>query len=153
MCIRDRINKIRVIDQDLMRAMLPDELVLENRLRGLTPDAPTLRGSAQNPDAFFQGREACNPFHNAVPGIVQQSMDELAERTGRRYNLVDYHGAPDAERVIVIMGSGAGAVRETVDVLIARGEKVGYITVRPVSYTHLRAHETVLDLVCRLLLE
>ena len=124
------INKISLVGEDVMRAMLPDELVLENRLRGLTPDAPTLRGSAQNPDAFFQGREACNPFHNAVPGIVQQSMDELAERTGRRYNLVDYHGAPDAERVIVIMGSGAGAVRETVDVLIARGEKVGYITVR-----------------------
>ncbi|HEY8654662.1 MAG TPA: pyruvate:ferredoxin (flavodoxin) oxidoreductase, partial [Dermatophilaceae bacterium] len=100
------INKISLVGEDVMRAMLPDELVLENRLRGLTPDAPTLRGSAQNPDAFFQGREACNPFHNAVPGIVQQSMDELAERTGRRYNLVDYHGAPDAERVIVIMGSG-----------------------------------------------
>jgi len=124
------INKISLVGEDVMRAMLPDELVLENRLRGLTPDAPTLRGSAQNPDVFFQGREASNSYHDAVPGIVQQSMDEFADRTGRQYNLVDYHGAPDAERVIVIMGSGAGAVRETVDVLIARGEKVGYITVR-----------------------
>jgi pyruvate-ferredoxin/flavodoxin oxidoreductase len=124
------INKISVVDEDLMRAMLPDELVLENRLRGLTPDAPTARGTAQNPDAFFQGREASNSYHNAVPGIVEQTMDEFAERTGRRYNLVEYHGAPDAERVIVIMGSGAGAVGETVDTLVARGEKVGYLTVR-----------------------
>ena len=124
------INKIRVVGEDVMRAMVPDDLVLEHRMRGLTPDAPTLRGTAQNPDAFFQGREASNPFHDAVPGIVQQSMNEFAERTGRQYNLVDYHGAPDAERVIVIMGSGAGAVRETVDTLIARGEKVGYLNVR-----------------------
>jgi len=124
------INKISVVDESLMRAMLPDELVLENRLRGLTPDAPTVRGTAQNPDAFFQGREASNSYHDAVPGIVAQTMDEFAEATGRRYNLVDYHGAPDAERVIVIMGSGAGAVRETVDTLVARGEKVGYLTIR-----------------------
>ena len=108
------INKISVISDDVMRAMQPDDLVLKHRMRGLTPDAPTLRGSAQNPDTFFQNREACNPFHDAVPGIVQQTMDELAERTGRRYDLVEYHGAPDAERVIVIMGSGAGAVGETV---------------------------------------
>jgi pyruvate-ferredoxin/flavodoxin oxidoreductase len=124
------INKISVVGHDVMRAMLPDELVLDYRLRGLTPDAPTLRGSAQNPDVFFQGREASNSYHDAVPGIVQQTMDEFAERTGRQYNLVDYHGAPDAERVIVIMGSGAGAVRETVDTLVSRGEKVGYLTVR-----------------------
>src|SRR6185503_12095106 len=124
------INKIRVISDDVMRAMHPDDLVLEHRMRGLTPDAPTLRGSAQNPDTFFQNREACNPFHDAVPGIVQQTMDEFAERTGRRYDLVEYHGAPDAERVIVIMGSGAGAVGETVDALVAKGEKVGYLVVR-----------------------
>jgi pyruvate-ferredoxin/flavodoxin oxidoreductase len=124
------INKISVVGEDLMRAMLPDELVLENRLRGLTPDAPTARGTAQNHDAFFQGREASNSYHNAVPGIVEQTMDEFEELTGRRYNLVDYHGAPDAERVVVIMGSGAGAVGETVDTLVARGEKVGYLTIR-----------------------
>ncbi|MEP7036106.1 MAG: pyruvate:ferredoxin (flavodoxin) oxidoreductase, partial [Actinomycetota bacterium] len=124
------INKIRVIRDDVMRAMLPDDLVLEHRMRGLTPDAPTLRGTAQNPDVFFQAREACNPFHDAVPKIVQDTMDEFAEHTGRAYNLVEYHGAADAERVIVIMGSGAGAVGETVDALVARGEKVGYLTVR-----------------------
>ena len=124
------INKIQVVGADVMRAMMPDDLVLEYRMRGLTPDAPTMRGSAQNPDVFFQGREASNSFHAAVPGIVQQSMNEFAEHTGRQYNLVDYHGAPDAERVIVIMGSGAGAVGETVDALVARGEKVGYITMR-----------------------
>src|SRR5665648_1239466 len=123
-----------------MRAMLPDELVLDYRLRGLTPDAPTLRGSAQNPDVFFQGREASNSFYDAVPGIVQQSMNKFAEHTGRQYNLVEYHGAPDAERVIVIMGSGAGAVRETVDALVASGEKVGYLNVRlyrPLSLIHI----------------
>jgi pyruvate-ferredoxin/flavodoxin oxidoreductase len=124
------INKINLVSEDTMKAMLPDELVLDYRLRGLTPDAPTLRGTAQNPDVFFQGREASNSYHDAVPGLVQKSMDEFAELTGRQYNLVDYHGAPDAERIIVIMGSGAGAVRETVDTLVARGEKVGYITVR-----------------------
>ncbi|MCY7288820.1 MAG: pyruvate:ferredoxin (flavodoxin) oxidoreductase, partial [Cryobacterium sp.] len=124
------INKISVISDDVMRAMQPDDLVLEHRMRGLTPDAPTLRGSAQNPDTFFQNREACNPFHDAVPEIVQQTMDEFAERTGRKYDLVEYHGAPDAERVIVIMGSGAGAVGETVDALVADGQKVGYVLVR-----------------------
>ncbi len=124
------INKIRVVGEDVMRAMMPDDLVLEHRMRGLTPDAPTLRGTAQNPDVFFQAREACNPFHDAVPRIVQNTMNEFAEQTGREYNLVEYHGASDAERVIVIMGSGAGAVRETVDALVARGEKVGYLTIR-----------------------
>jgi len=124
------INKINVLDERVMAAMMPDELVLENRLRGLTPDAPTVRGTAQNPDAFFQGREASNSYHDAVPAIVATTMEEFAEHTGRRYDLVEYHGAPDAERVIVIMGSGAGAVRETVDTLVARGEKVGFITVR-----------------------
>jgi len=124
------INKIRVVGEDVMRAMMPDDLVLEHRMRGLTPDAPTLRGTAQNPDVFFQAREACNPFHDAVPRIVQNTMNEFEELTGRRYNLVEYHGAPDAERVIVIMGSGAGAVQETVDALVARGQKVGYLTIR-----------------------
>ena len=124
------INKIRIVGADAMRAMMPDDLVLEHRMRGLTPDAPTLRGTTQNPDVFFQAREASNTYHDAVPGIVQSSMDEFAAHTGRQYNLVDYHGAPDAERVIVIMGSGAGAVEETVDALVAQGEKVGYVTVR-----------------------
>ena len=96
----------------------------------MTPDAPVVRGTAQNPDAFFQAREAANPFYDAVPGIVTEVMDELAARTGRRYGLVDYHGAPDADRVIVIMGSAAGAVEETVDALNATGQKVGVLVVR-----------------------
>ena len=98
--------------------------------RGLTPDAPVVRGTAQNPDVFFQAREASNPYHLAVPGIVQEVMDELATRTGRRYGLVDYHGASDADRVIIVMGSASGAVEETVDTLVAAGEKVGMLRIR-----------------------
>ena len=89
-----------------------------------------MRGTAQNPDVFFQAREACNPYHLAVPGIVQEVMDELAGRTGRHYRLVDYHGSPDAERVIVAMGSATGAIEETVDALVAAGEKVGLLRIR-----------------------
>ena len=95
-------------------------------LAGLTPDAPVVRGTAQNPDVFFQAREASNPFHLAVPGIVEEVMDEFAARTGRRYGLADYHGAADAERVILVMGSAAGAIEETVDTLVAAGERVGH---------------------------
>src|SRR5690606_1655196 len=91
---------------------------------------PVIRGTAQNPDVFFQAREAANLFHEAVPGIVQEVFDEVAERTGRRYSLVEYHGAPDAEHVVVLMGSGAGAVAESVDALVAAGAKVGMATVR-----------------------
>ncbi len=96
----------------------------------MTPDAPTLRGTAQNPDVFFQAREAANPYYDAVPGIVTEVFDELAARTGRRYGLVDYVGATDAERVIVLMGSAAGAATEAVETLTAAGEKVGLLTVR-----------------------
>ncbi len=110
--------------------MIDDDLVVEHRLRALNPNRPVLRGTAQNPDVFFQAREACNPFHNAVPGIVQADMDHLAKLTGRAYHLFDYHGAPDAERVVVLMGSGVGAAQEAVDHLVARGEKVGVVAVR-----------------------
>ena len=96
----------------------------------MTPDAPTLRGTAQNPDVFFQAREAANPFYDAVPGIVSEVFDELAARTGRRYGLVDYVGAADAERVIVLMGSAAGAATEAVETMVAAGEKVGLLTIR-----------------------
>ena len=89
-----------------------------------------MRGTAQNPDVFFQAREASNPFHLAVPGIVEEVMDEFAARTGRRYGLADYHGAPDAERVILVMGSAAGAIEETVDTLVAAGERVGMLRLR-----------------------
>ena len=124
------VNKIQLVSKEQMRAMIREEDVLAHRERGLTPDAPQLRGTAQNPDVFFQAREACNPFYNAVPAAVQECMDEFAELTGRRYSLVEYHGAPDAERVVVIMGSAWGTARETVDALVAKGEKVGALTVR-----------------------
>jgi pyruvate-ferredoxin/flavodoxin oxidoreductase len=124
------VNKIALLDDDDLRALVRDDDVLAFRARGLTPDAPVVRGTAQNPDSFFQAREACNSFYLAVPGIVGQVMDELAERTGRRYGLVDYHGSADADRVVVVMGSAAGAVEETVDTLVAAGERVGVLKVR-----------------------
>ena len=124
------INKIAALDESDIRALVRDEDVLAFRRRGLTPDAPVVRGTAQNPDVFFQAREASNPYHLAVPGIVQDVMDELAARTGRQYGLVDYHGAPDADRVIVVMGSASGAVEETVDTLVAAGDKVGMVRIR-----------------------
>ena len=124
------INKIEVLDEADIRALVRDDDVLAFRTRGLTPDAPVVRGTAQNPDVFFQAREASNPYHLAVPGIVQDVMDELASRTGRHYGLVDYHGAPDADRVIVVMGSASGAVEETVDTLVAEGETVGMLRIR-----------------------
>ncbi|CAN5553800.1 pyruvate:ferredoxin (flavodoxin) oxidoreductase [soil metagenome] len=124
------VNKIALVDDDDLRALVREQDVLDFRARGLTPEAPVIRGTAQNPDVFFQAREAANPYYDALPAIVTEVLDEFAERTGRRYGLVDYQGAPDAERVIVIMGSGAGAVAETVDALVARGEKVGMLTVR-----------------------
>jgi pyruvate-ferredoxin/flavodoxin oxidoreductase len=107
-----------------------DDDVVAFRSRAMTPDAPVLRGTAQNPDVFFQAREAANPFYLAVPGLVQEVMDRFAARTGRRYGLVDYVGAPDAERVVVVMGSAAGAAEEAVEVLAAAGEPVGLLKVR-----------------------
>ncbi|HLO34749.1 MAG TPA: pyruvate:ferredoxin (flavodoxin) oxidoreductase, partial [Candidatus Deferrimicrobium sp.] len=124
------INRIAVLETDDVRALIRDEDVLAFRRRGLTPEAPVVRGTAQNPDVFFQAREAANPYHLAVPGIVEEVFAELAARTGRRYGLVDYHGAPDADRVIVVMGSAAGAIEETVDTLTAAGEKVGLLRIR-----------------------
>jgi pyruvate-ferredoxin/flavodoxin oxidoreductase len=124
------INVIEPLDDDVIRALVPDEFVAAHRERALTPDRPLLRGSAQNPDVFFQAREAASPFYAATPAIVDEAMEHLAEWTGRRYRLFDYAGAPDAERVIVLMGSAAGAATEAVDALIAQGEKVGLVTVR-----------------------
>ena len=124
------INKIAVLEDDDVRALVRDDDVLAFRTHGLTPDAPVVRGTAQNPDVFFQAREASNPYHLAVPGIVQNVMDELATRTGRQYGLVDYRGTPDADRVIIVMGSASGAVEETVDTLNAAGEKVGMLRIR-----------------------
>ncbi len=124
------IDKIALLETDDIRALVRDDDVLAFRARGMTPDAPFVRGTAQNPDVFFQAREASNPYHLAVPGIVGEVMDELAARTGRRYGVVDYHGAADADRVIVVMGSAAGAVEETVDTLNATGERVGLLRIR-----------------------
>ena len=124
------VNKIALLEPDDLRALVRDEDVLAFRARGMTPDAPVVRGTAQNPDVFFQAREASNPYHLAVPGIVETVFDELAERTGRRYHLVDYHGAPDADRVVIVMGSANGAVEETVETLVAAGERVGVLEVR-----------------------
>ncbi|MFM2105228.1 MAG: pyruvate:ferredoxin (flavodoxin) oxidoreductase [Chloroflexota bacterium] len=124
------INRIATLDEATIRALIREDDVLAHRARGLTPDAPSIRGTAQNPDAFFQAREASNPFHAAVPAIVEEVLDELAERTGRHYGLVEYHGAPDADRVVVVIGSAVGAVRETVDALNAAGERVGCVAVR-----------------------
>ena len=124
------VNRIELLEPEDLRALVREDDVLAFRARGLTPDAPSVRGTAQNPDVFFQAREACNPYHDAVPGIVQGVFDELAERTGRAYHLVDYHGAPDADRVIVVMGSAAGAIEETVEALNAAGERVGVLEVR-----------------------
>ena len=124
------INKIAILAKEDLQALIREEDVLALRARQLSPEKPVVRGTAQDPDVYFQGREASNPYHLAVPGIVQGVFDELAARTGRQYHLVDYVGAPDAERVVVAMGSAAGAVEETVSALVARGEKVGMLAVR-----------------------
>lgn len=124
------LNGVEPIPEATIREMIDPELVQAHRERALNPDCPTLRGSAQNPDVFFQAREAVNPFYDAAPQTVQQVMDELASQTGRQYRLFDYVGAEDATRVIVLMGSGVGAVEEAVRHLLARGEKVGLLKVR-----------------------
>jgi pyruvate-ferredoxin/flavodoxin oxidoreductase len=124
------VMKIEQLTDDDMRAMIDDELIRKHRERALNPDRPVLRGTAQNPDVFFQARETVNPFYNAFPDIVQQVMDRFAAIVGRTYHLFDYYGSPEAERVIIMMGSGAEAAQETVDYLNARGEKLGLLKVR-----------------------
>ena len=124
------VMKIETISYDDMRALIDPALVHRHRASGLTPNAPELRGTAQNPDTFFQSREACTPYFQAMPGTVQRAMDEFAAVIGRRYHLFDYYGAPDAERVIIIMGSGAYVAREAVEHMVANGEKVGLLVVR-----------------------
>ncbi|MDX1613216.1 MAG: pyruvate:ferredoxin (flavodoxin) oxidoreductase [Candidatus Promineifilaceae bacterium] len=124
------INKIEPLSDEVLRAMMNDELVRNHRERALSPDHPVIRGTAQNPDVFFQARETVNPYYEAAPDIVQQTMDKFADLTGRQYQLFDYVGAPDAERVLVLMGSGAETAQETVEYLAEQGEKVGIIKVR-----------------------
>ena len=130
------VQKIIELSDDDLRAMIDYNLVVAHRERALNPDRPVLRGTAQNPDVFFQAREACNKYYDVCPDIVQKYMDKFYEITGRRYNLFDYVGAPDAERVIIVMGSGADTVHETVEHMVKSGEKVGAIKVhlyRPFS--------------------
>ncbi|MBT8226589.1 MAG: pyruvate:ferredoxin (flavodoxin) oxidoreductase [Dactylosporangium sp.] len=123
------VDKIQLLPDTALRALISDDDVLAHRMRGLSPDRPVLRGSAQNPDVFFQAREAANTFYDAVPEAVQDLMDQMAAQTGRAYRLVEYTGAPDAERIILIMGSGAGAALEAVEEMARRGERVGMINV------------------------
>jgi pyruvate-ferredoxin/flavodoxin oxidoreductase len=136
------VQKIEQLTDDDIKAMVTDDLVNAHRARGMTPDRPVLRGTAQNPDVFFQAREACNKYYDATPAIVQAEMDKFAKMVGRSYHLFDYVGPADAERVIVVMGTGAEIVHETVDVLAKKGEKVGVVKVRlyrPFSMDHLIA--------------
>ena len=124
------LNTLDLLSDDDVRAMVPEELVRAHRGRGLTPERPFIRGTAQNPDVYFQARETVNPFYARVPEVVQDAMDRLGERTGRHYRLVEYSGHPEAERVVVVMGSGGETVRETVAFLQAQGEQVGVAQLR-----------------------
>ncbi len=124
------VAKIEMIEDEHLTALIDEKAILAHRARALTPDHPVLRGTAQNPDTFFQAREAANPFHDACAGIVREAMEQLGARIGRHYKLFDYVGAPDADRVIVMMGSGAETAHETIDHLNARGEKLGLVKVR-----------------------
>ena len=136
------INKVALLPDDVLRAMIDDDLVLAHRRRALNPDNPFIRGTAQNPDVYFQAREASAPFFRLAPAVVEKAMERFGVLTGRRYKLFDYFGAPDAERALVLMGSGAETARETVDYLAERGEKVGVVQVhlyRPFSVEHFLA--------------
>ncbi|MDD2951486.1 MAG: pyruvate:ferredoxin (flavodoxin) oxidoreductase, partial [Sulfuricurvum sp.] len=124
------VSRIEQLKIDDLKAMIDPELVAQHRKRGLNPDHPVLRGTSQNPDVYFQGRESVNRYYQALPGILQNEMDRFYELTGRRYNLFDYCGAEDAERILVLMGSGAEAVEESVAYLNTQGSKVGMIKVR-----------------------
>src|SRR5437867_7915008 len=124
------VMKIEELTDEQIRAMIDEQLVQAHRARALTPDHPVMRGTAQNPDVFFQSRERSNPFYLQTPQIVREAMNKFAQLTGRQYHPFDYVGASDAERVIVMMGSGCEAVEETVETLCARGEKVGLLKVR-----------------------
>ena len=124
------LNTIELLTDDDLRALVPEELIRAHRLRAMSPERPFIRGTSQNPDVYFQTRETANPFYARTPKLVEDAMARLAERTGRQYRLVDYSGHPEAERVVVVMGSGAETACETVAHLAASGERVGVVTVR-----------------------
>ncbi len=136
------VDKIEQLDRATLRAMIDEDLIIAHRRRALSPDRPVLRGSSQNPDVYFQGRESVNTYYAALPDIMRNVMDRFAQLSGRRYGLFEYRGAPDAERVVMLMGSGIGAAEEAVETLVARGERVGLVKVRlfrPFSPAHLLA--------------
>ncbi|WP_038900335.1 pyruvate:ferredoxin (flavodoxin) oxidoreductase [Dickeya dadantii] len=136
------INKIEPLSDAQLHALLPQAAIDAHRERALTPERPVIRGTASNPDTFFQAREATNPWYNAAFGHVEQAMDDFARETGRQYQPFEYYGHPDATRVIVMMGSGVGTCEEVIDTLLTRGEKVGVVKVRlyrPFSAQHLLA--------------
>jgi len=124
------VSKIEVISDEILKDMIDNDLVFSSRSRAMTPDKPILRGTSQNPDVYFQGRESVNKYYQEVPRILQEQMDKFAACTGRKYNLFDYIGAADAQKIVVLMGSGAEAVEESVNYLVSKGEKVGAIKVR-----------------------
>jgi len=124
------IQKVEQLSYDDMREIIDEDLIIEHRKRALTPDRPSMSGTAQNPDVYFTGRETVNKYYEAVPAIVQETMDKFAKLTGRQYHLFDYHGSPDATDVVVIMGSGAEVVASTIDYLAAQGQKLGMVIVR-----------------------
>ncbi len=133
------VAKIELLDEADIKAMIDDDLVIAHRNRALTPDKPVMRGTAQNPDVYFQGRETANPFYTKCPDIVQAQMDKFAKLVGRQYRIFEYYGPADAERVIILMGSGCETAQTTVDHLAAKGEKVGVLKVRlyrPFSVKH-----------------
>ncbi len=125
-----QIDKIELLNDEILRSLIDQNCILEHRQRALTPDRPVIRGTAQNPDVYFQARESVNPYYQKCPSIVQEVMNQFAQLTGRQYRLFEYHGVTDAHRIIILMGSGCDAVHETVDYLNDQGEKVGVIKVR-----------------------
>ena len=147
------LNTCQMLTDDQLRAMIPERLVIEHRARALSPEHPFIRGTAQNPDVYFQGRESANRFYLATPGIVQQAMDEFAKLAGRQYHLVDYVGDPQADRVVVVMGSGAEVVDQAVRYLNAQGQRVGMAIVRlfrPMpDEAHRRSEERRVGKECR----
>ena len=133
------VNEVEVIPDEIIKKMIDMEDVASHRNRALNPGNPFIRGTAQNPDVYFQGREACNEYHWKVPDVVEATMQKFKKLTGRSYKLFEFYGHPEAENIIIIMGSGAGAVHETVDYLNGKGEKTGYLQVhlyRPFSVKH-----------------
>jgi pyruvate-ferredoxin/flavodoxin oxidoreductase len=123
-------QKVEEIPYDIIKEMISSDLVKAHRARGLTPENPAIRGTSQNPDVYFAGRETCNQYYLKTPGIVQDVMDKFAKLTGRQYKLYEYYGAPDADRIAILMGSAADCMEETIEYLLSKGEKVGLLKVR-----------------------